>query len=122
MSTEVLDTRSIPVSGMTCAACSARVQRALERVPGVSAANVNLMTGSATVEFDPETVAPEQLVEAIRATGYGAELPRVDESAEEVLQDRDEAHAEEFRVLRWKVVVSLIAAAPPMPGGICCSG
>ena len=114
MSTEVLDTRSIPVSGMTCAACSARVQRALERVPGVSAANVNLMTGSATVEFDPETVAPEQLVEAIRATGYGAELPRVDESAEEVLQDRDEAHAEEFRVLRWKVVVSLIAAALTM--------
>ena len=114
MSTEVLDTRSIPVSGMTCAACSARVQRALERVPGVSAANVNLMTGSATVEFDVETVAPEQLVEAIRATGYGAELPRADESAEEVLQDRDEMHAEELRVLRRKVVVSLVAAALTM--------
>src|SRR5919112_1913088 len=114
MSTEVLDTRSIPVSGMTCAACSARVQRALERVPGVSAASVNLMTGSATVEFDTETVAPEQLVGAIRATGYGAELPKADESLEEVLQDRDEAHVEELRVLRRKAVVSLVAAVLTM--------
>ena len=107
-------TATVPVSGMTCAACSARVQRALERVPGVSTANVNLMTGSATVEFDTETVAPEQLVEAIRATGYGAELPKADESLEEVLQDRDEAHAGELRVLRRKVVVSLIAAVLTM--------
>ena len=99
---------------MTCAACSARVQRALERVPGVSAASVNLMTGSATVEFDTETVAPQQLVKAIRATGYGAELPKADESLEEVLQDRDEAHAEELRVLRRKTVVSLIAAVLTM--------
>jgi Cu+-exporting ATPase len=114
MSTEVLDSVNIPVSGMTCAACSARVQRALERVPGVSAASVNLMTGSATVEFDTETVAPEQLVGAIRATGYGAELPKADESLEEVLQDRDEAHAEELRVLRRKAVVSLVAAVLTM--------
>ncbi len=114
MSTAVLDTRSFPVSGMTCAACSARVQRALERVPGVSAANVNLMTGSATVEFDPETVAPEQLVEVVRATGYGAELPEAAASAEEELQDRDEVQAEELRVLRWKLVVSLVAAALTM--------
>ena len=109
MSTEVLDSVDIPVSGMTCAACSARVQRALERVPGVSAANVNLMTGAATVEFDADAVAPGKLVEAIRATGYGAELPRPDESLEEVLQDRDEVHAEELRVLRRKVAVSLVA-------------
>ena len=60
---------------MTCAACSARVQRTLERTPGVSAANVNLMTGSATVSYDPSTVTPDRLVEAIRDTGYGAELP-----------------------------------------------
>ena len=44
---------TIPVQGMTCAACSARVQRSLERTPGVSAANVNLMTGSATVCVRP---------------------------------------------------------------------
>jgi Cu+-exporting ATPase len=80
----------------------------------VSAASVNLMTGSATVEFDPESVAPEQLVEVIRSTGYGAELPRREDSAEELLDDQDEQHAEEFVDLRRKVVVSLTAAVLTM--------
>ncbi len=50
---------------MTCAACSSRVQRTLERAEGVSAANVNLMTGGATVEYDPGVTSPERLVETI---------------------------------------------------------
>ena len=61
---------------MTCAACSARVQRALEKAPGVESANVNLLTSTATVTYHPDAVAVEQLLEAIRQTGYGAELPR----------------------------------------------
>ena len=75
---------TIPVQGMTCAACSARIQRTLERTPGVSGANVNLMTGSATVTYDPAGITPERLVEAIRETGYGAELPPADSSAEDL--------------------------------------
>ncbi len=68
-------TCTIPVSGMHCAGCSSRVQQALESTPGVSGANVNLMTNSATVDFDPSAVTPQRLVEAIRESGYGAELP-----------------------------------------------
>ena len=85
------DTATIPVSGMTCAACSARVQRTLEKTPGVSTATVNLITGSATVDFDPVTTSPERLVDAIRATGYGAELPREGESAADLLERRPPA-------------------------------
>ena len=118
MTTEVLDTRTIPVSGMTCAACSARVQRTLERMPGVSGANVNLMTGSATVDFDPFAITPEQLVEAIKATGYGAELPRGDESIEELLVTQDETRAEEISGLRQKFVVSIAAAFLTMALGM----
>ena len=70
----------IPVTGMTCAACQARVQRTLEKQPGVSSAAVNLMTGDAMVRFDPAAVAPEALVAAINATGYGATLPAPDRS------------------------------------------
>ena len=54
-----LEQCTIPVSGMTCAACSARIQRTLERREGVSAANVNLMTGAATVTYDPAATGPE---------------------------------------------------------------
>jgi cation transport ATPase len=76
--TERLEQCDIPVSGMTCAACSARVQRALELTPGVNAANVNLMTNQATVDFDPALIAPESMVEVIRHAGYGAEVPGAD--------------------------------------------
>ena len=109
-----LEQCTIPVSGMTCAACSARIQRTLERREGVSAANVNLMTGSATVSYDPAAVSPEALVGAIRATGYGAELPRPDDSPESLLGAQDAARAEEIAELRRKLLVSLGAAAVAM--------
>ena len=62
----------LEVSGMTCAACSARVQRVLERTDGVSGANVNLMTRTAAVDFDPAATSPEGLVAAVESAGYGA--------------------------------------------------
>jgi Cu+-exporting ATPase len=113
---------TIPVQGMTCAACSARVQRRLERTPGVSGANVNLMTGAATVSYDPESVTPEHLVAAIRDTGYGAELPAPDTSLDEAASADDAARARETRELRMKFAVSLAAglvaimwSMPPRP-------
>ena len=99
---------------MTCAACSARIQRVLERTPGVSAANVNLMTASATVSYDPSSVTPERLVDAIRDTGYGAELPAPDASSEELVDAQDAARDEEIRDLRRKLIVSLVAAVLTM--------
>jgi Cu+-exporting ATPase len=105
---------TIPVQGMTCAACSARIQRALERAPGVSTAHVNLMTGAATVSYDPSTITPERLVETIRDTGYGAALPDPEASAEALADAQDAAHEEELRDLRWKVIASLVAAVLTM--------
>src|SRR5882672_6683914 len=86
------ETITIPVTGMTCAACQAGVQRALERTPGVEDATVSLMTGSAAVRFDPAATTPQALVEAILATGYGAELPRPERTAfdEQAARDRSE--------------------------------
>jgi Cu+-exporting ATPase len=114
----------IPVSGMTCAACSSRVQRALAKQPGVADANVNLMMKTATVRFDPGVVTPERLVEAITATGYGAQLASPDQTAFEEQEARDRATLEEFRELKWKAIVSAIAgliamlvSMPLMAGG-----
>ncbi len=112
----------IPVSGMTCAGCSGKVQRTLETVPGVSGANVNLMTGTATVSYDPAATSPAQLVDAIRSTGYGAELPRPEESPEDLLSTRDAEQADESRELTRKFIVSAVATALVMiiamqPGG-----
>src|SRR5215213_1890418 len=100
---------TIPVTGMTCAACSGRVQRTLEQAGGVASANVNLMTGAATVEYDPGVTSPARLVETIRGTGYGAELPLPSDSSEDLLDAQDQARAAEMRELRWKVGVSALA-------------
>src|ERR687896_783082 len=104
----------IPVSGMTCAACQARVQRTLQKQPGVADATVNLMMKSATVTYDPAAVRPERLVEAIRETGYGAELASPDQTAFEEQEARDRAQEQELRELRRKAVVSAIAGAIAM--------
>lgn len=104
----------IPVTGMTCAACQARVQRTLGRVPGVADASVNLMMGNATVAYDPAATSPEALVETIRETGYGAELPVEDRTAFEEQEARDRATAEEFVELRRKAIASAVVGVIAM--------
>ena len=61
----------LPVTGMTCASCSTRVEKALRRVPGVQAASVNLATEQAAVTYDAAQVSPTQLQAAVESAGYG---------------------------------------------------
>ncbi len=104
----------IPVSGMTCAACQSRVQRALQKTPGVVDATVNLMMRTASVTFDPSVSSPDALVGAIRETGYGAELASPDQTAFEEQNARDQATEEEFSDLRRKAIVSGIVGVLAM--------
>src|SRR5512139_300550 len=67
---------TLPVSGMLCASCVARVEKALARVEGVESASVNLAAGTATVTVDPQQVGPWRLVAAIRDTGYDVPVVR----------------------------------------------
>jgi Cu+-exporting ATPase len=69
---------TLPVLGMTCAACQHHVEEALRATAGVESARVDLMGHRANVVFDPALAAPGQLVEAIRGAGYDAVLPRED--------------------------------------------
>jgi len=104
----------LTVSGMTCAACQARIQRTLQKQAGVVDAGVNLMMHDATVRYLPNATSPEQLIEAVRATGYGAELPPAEQSAFDEQQARDEAQQHEFVELRRKAIVSGVAGALAM--------
>lgn len=114
----------IPVQGMTCAACQASVQKALQRQPGVLDAAVNLMMKNAAVTYDPAVTRPEALVAAIRDTGYEAEMPRPEQTAFEEQEARDRANEEEFRTLRRKAlasgavgVLAMIVSMPLMGSG-----
>ncbi len=108
------ETIRIPVSGMTCAACQARVQRTLQKTEGVADASVNLMMQSATVTFDAASTSPDRLVQAIRDTGYGAELAAPEQTTFDEQADRDAAHAEEFADFKRKAIASGIAGIVAM--------
>ena len=67
------DTFDLPITGMTCASCAGRVERALRRVPGVKNATVNLANERAHVEV-LEQIDPANLIAAVDKAGYGASL------------------------------------------------
>jgi Cu+-exporting ATPase len=108
------ETARIPVTGMTCAACQANVQRALTREVGVTDAAVNLMTAIATVTYDPVRVTPTGLVGVIRAAGYGATLPDTAQSAIAEQERRDAETAEEFASFKRKAIGSGVIGAAMM--------
>lgn len=93
------------VTGMSCAACSARVEKAVSKVPGVTACSVSLLTNSMGVEG---TASPQEIIQAVEHAGYGAsqksgggKAPTTAE-AEEALVDH------ETPILRRRLIASLI--------------
>jgi len=66
---------SLPVIGMTCAACQHHVESALKESAGVMSAHVDLMSNRASIVFDPKETSAQHLVEAIKGSGYDAVLP-----------------------------------------------
>lgn len=62
---------TIPISGMNCAACAARVEQGLHALPGVSSASVNLVMGKGAVSYDPAQIEPRQIIEQVAALGFG---------------------------------------------------
>jgi Cu+-exporting ATPase len=95
MTTAATESLTLPVLGMTCASCQHHVESALSAAAGVESAHVDLMAHRATVLFDPARITPNQLVEAIRASGYDAVLPRPGsaQNSSNPLNDADEKKA-----------------------------
>jgi Cu+-exporting ATPase len=100
---------TIPVTGMTCAACQSFIQRTLSTQAGVQDASVNLMLNNATVTFDPVVTSTSTLVDTIRSTGYGAEIPAQNRSVLAEQEGHDVEQLREYKRLRLKAAVSLIA-------------
>jgi Cu+-exporting ATPase len=89
------------VTGMSCASCAANVERALKRIAGVRAANVNLATSRATVTFDPRRVDAGRLVQAVRDAGYDVPDPA---GGPETRGGEASRADEEFRTLKTSVI------------------
>jgi len=77
MASQTLERIDLPVEGMSCAACAARIEEGLGRVEGVAQAAVNFAAERATVQFDPARTRPDALVRAVRDLGYAVGTARV---------------------------------------------
>ena len=114
----------LAVTGMTCAACVGRVERALQGADGVVEATVNLATERATVRYAPRATRPAALAEAVRQSGYGVVEPEAGASAEDAERAaRDAEHGRLRRRLLWAAGLSLplvLLEMLPMviPGGM----
>ncbi len=96
---------SLPVTGMTCASCVRRVERALAKVPGVESVAVNLATERATVDFYPGVASVADLRAAVERAGYGVAPAATDagDATDHVAEER----AREIASLRHKFTLSL---------------
>ena len=108
------ETVSLPVRGMTCAACQHHVEAALRSTSGVESAHVDLMAHRATVVFDPRLADPRVLVAAIRDAGYDAVLPEEEGASDEKSGKREEPSS----LKAWiTLTVGLAAMLVAMPLG-----
>ena len=101
----------LDVTGMTCAACAARIEKKLNRLEGVSA-SVNYATETARVAFDPALVTPADLVATVEAAGYGARLPRPPVDPGPEAADDPEPVDPHLAALRQRLIGSAVLGAP----------
>ncbi len=101
----------LAISGMSCAACARHIEQSLSAAAGVRRANVNFATSCATVEYDPAATDVDQLVDAVKETGYQASKPAQAESAADVDIEAT-AREEESRDLWRRFGVAALLSLP----------
>ncbi|WP_416181131.1 heavy metal translocating P-type ATPase [Chloroflexus sp.] len=106
----VTDEITLAITGMTCASCSARVEKALRKTPGVLSAEVNLASEQALVRYVPGMVDRAELVKAVEQAGYGVIAPAATETEAEDVEAR--ARAQEMAVRRRRLLVGVIFSLP----------
>ncbi|MDD2217569.1 MAG: heavy metal translocating P-type ATPase, partial [Eubacteriales bacterium] len=103
-----MENKTLSIQGMTCAACSARVERVVGKLPGIEQASVNLASEKLFIEYDPQKVRISDIKNAIEKAGY-----KVREASKTDTTDEDRKRKQrEFEVLRTKLIISAIFSVP----------
>ena len=95
-------TEKFVVTGMTCAACAAHVEKAANSLDGVDSAAVNLMLGTLVCSYDAGRVSPQAIITAVEAAGYGA--APADDAKRDIRREQEESARAMGRRLLWSVV------------------
>lgn len=95
-------TEKFVVTGMTCAACAAHVEKAANSLDGVDSAAVNLMLGTLVCSYDADKVTPQAIISAVEASGYGA--APADDAKRDIRREQEASARAMGRRLLWSVV------------------
>lgn len=105
------------VTGMTCSACSSRVEKCVSKLDGASNVTVNLLTNSMQVEYDEKVLSERQIIDAVVKAGYGANVQNVKSSASSS-QGRAAASGnpveEQMKNMKFRLIVSFVFLVPLM--------
>lgn len=101
------------VTGMSCAACSAHVEKAVSHVDGVDSVAVSLLTNSMTVSYDENAANAAEIIEAVEKAGYGAALPaEISKSQAGSVDQKKDVAQEEIRQMKFRFTFSLVFLIP----------
>ena len=100
--------KTFPVMGMSCVACAARVDKALNHQPGVRHAAVNYAAATATVEYDSDCCDEASLQQAVQAAGYDLLIHTDEHTADEV----EQAHRQKYQALKFRATWAIVLSLP----------
>ena len=98
------------ITGMTCSACSAHVEKAVRKLPGIQSADVSLMTNSMTAQYDESVLTPQDIIRAVTEAGYGAALPGT--RGQERSASREDGMEAELASMKHRLIWSFVFLIP----------
>ncbi len=103
---------TLNIEGMTCAACSSRVEKALNKAEGIIEANVNLAMNRGTIEYNEEAISVKDIIGVVEKTGYKAYEDKEDEEGSKKNDREKEARQKEIKTLKTLFVISAVLSIP----------
>lgn len=101
-------TEKFNVTGMTCSACSAHVEKSVKKLDGVKSVNVNLLQNNMHVDFDETAVSVDDIINAVASSGYGASVAGKEQ------EKKDNKIDNEISNMKFRLIVSLVCLVPLM--------
>ena len=123
--------RKYDVTGMSCSACSAYVDKVVRKINGVKEVNVNLLTNSMVVDYDEKQTTDEAIIAAVVDGGYGASIVEEPKPEEKTVNKKDLKNTDEMELMKKRIVFSFAFLIPlywvsmghmvhlPLPGWLC---
>ena len=99
------------VSGMTCSACSAHVEKSVRKLPAVKEVSVNLLQNSMQVEYDEGELSPDGIIQAVEGAGYGASVHGLQAAQK---PQKESAVGGEVKAMRKRLIWSIVFLVPLM--------